>query len=76
MGELIGYNLYVVLEGKVFEEFVFVNFGIFVSLGCKDVVVIIGVSNILFKGLLVLLMKEVSNVCYLLYIKGLFSLVY
>lgn len=76
MGELIGYNLFVYLEGKMFEIFKLVNFGIFVSFGCKDVVVIIGVNFILFKGFFVFLMKEVSNVCYLIYIKGFFSLVY
>lgn len=76
MGELIGYNLYVALEGKAFEEFAPVNSGTLASLGRKDAVATIGASNTPLKGLPASLMKEASNVRYLSHIKGLFSLAY
>jgi NADH dehydrogenase len=46
------------------------------SLGRKDAIGTIGENKTQLKGLPVTIMKEASNIRYLTYIKGLFSLAY
>lgn len=76
MGELVGYNLFALLENKDFEKFAPINSGTLASLGRKDAVATIGENNTALKGLPATLMKEASNIRYLTHIKGLFSLVH
>ncbi|MGE5700955.1 MAG: NAD(P)/FAD-dependent oxidoreductase [Clostridia bacterium] len=76
MGELIGYNLYALLENKAFNAFAPVNSGTLASLGRKDAVATIGANNISLKGLPASVMKEASNVRYLSHINALFTLAY
>ncbi|OZB93013.1 NAD(P)/FAD-dependent oxidoreductase [Paenibacillus sp. XY044] len=76
MGELIGYNLYALLDNHAFETFAPVNSGTLASLGRKDAVATIGESNTSLKGLPASLMKEASNIRYLSHIKALYTLAY
>ncbi|MGM9926066.1 MAG: NAD(P)/FAD-dependent oxidoreductase [Bacillus sp. (in: firmicutes)] len=76
MGELVGYNLYALLENKAMEAFAPINSGTLASLGRKDAVAAIGANSAQLKGLPATIMKEASNVRYLSHIKGLFALTY
>ena len=76
MGELVGYNLFALLNDKAMEEFNPIDSGTLASLGRKDAVATIGGNKTPLKGLPASLMKEASNVRYLSHIKGLFSLAY
>lgn len=76
MGELVGYNLYALLENKSMDTFAPINSGTLASLGRKDAVAAIGANSAQLKGLPATIMKEASNVRYLSHIKGLFALTY
>ncbi|WP_042350604.1 NAD(P)/FAD-dependent oxidoreductase [Bacillus massiliigorillae] len=76
MGELVGYNLYALLENKAMDTFSPINSGTLASLGRKDAVAAIGANSAQLKGLPATIMKEASNVRYLSHIKGLFALTY
>lgn len=76
MGELVGYNLYALLEDKAMDTFSPINSGTLASLGRKDAVAAIGANSAQLKGLPATIMKEASNVRYLSHIKGLFALTY
>ncbi|MEH6942494.1 NAD(P)/FAD-dependent oxidoreductase [Bacillus sp. JJ722] len=76
MGELVGYNLYALLENKSMDTFTPINSGTLASLGRKDAVAAIGANSAQLKGLPATIMKEASNVRYLSHIKGLFALTY
>ncbi len=76
MGELVGYNLFALMNGKTMEEFNPVDSGTLASLGRKDAVAIVGGHKTPLKGMPASLMKEASNIRYLTHIKGLFALAY
>lgn len=76
MGEVVGYNLFALFNGKPMDVFTPVNSGTLASLGRKDAVAQIGASNTELKGLSASLMKEASNIRYLAHIKALYTLVH
>ncbi|AOZ93046.1 NAD(P)/FAD-dependent oxidoreductase [Paenibacillus crassostreae] len=76
MGELVGYNLFAMLNNKSMEEFSPIDSGTLASLGRKDAVATVGGNNTPLKGLPASLMKEASNIRYLSHIKALYSLAY
>lgn len=76
MGETVGYNLSVMINGGVMDKFVPVFSGTLGSLGRKDGVGTIGGNNTQLKGLPATLMKEASNIRYLSHINGLSALAY
>jgi len=76
MGETVGYNLSVMINGGVMDKFVPVFSGTLGSLGRKDGVGTIGGNSTQLKGLPATLMKEASNIRYLSHINGLSALAY
>ncbi len=76
MGELIGYNLFAMLQDSPMETFAPINSGTLASLGRKDAVASVGANGTALKGLPASLMKEASNVRYLSHIKALYTFAY
>ncbi|WEG13723.1 NAD(P)/FAD-dependent oxidoreductase [Pullulanibacillus sp. KACC 23026] len=76
MGELVGYNLFALINDKPMDEFNPVDSGTLASLGRKDGVAIIGGHKTPLKGFPATMMKEASNLRYLSHINGLFTLAY
>lgn len=76
MGETVGYNLFIAINGGAMKEFSPVFSGTLGSLGRKDAIGMIGGSGLKLKGTPAVLMKEASNIRYLSHIRGLFALAY
>ncbi|MHA0856836.1 NAD(P)/FAD-dependent oxidoreductase [Paenibacillus sp. CMAA1364] len=76
MGELVGYNLFAMLNNKTMDSFAPIDSGTLASLGRKDAVATVGANATPLKGMPASLMKEASNIRYLSHIKALYSLAY
>lgn len=76
MGELVGYNLFALLEDKAMLNFSPTDSGTLASLGRRDAVAKIGANETPLLGMPASLMKRASNLRYLSHIHALSTLAY